>query len=120
MYTGKDRFSGNDRYSGLQGPDRFFRYTCIGHDPPDCVCPFFSSGALRFMRKIIHLKDEFYNRYITKGNLFAPVIDALILNKGRYNLLDSAILEMFEHIRVVSQSLFFISPPIAAARNLNF
>ena len=56
--------------------------------------------ALRFMRKIIHLKDEFYNRYITKGNLFAPVIDALILNKGRYNLLDSAILEMFEHIRV--------------------
>ena len=61
------------------------------------------------MRKIIHLKDEFYNRYITKGNLFAPVIDALILNKGRYNLLDSAILEMFEHIRVVSQ-LFFTSP----------
>ena len=60
------------------------------------------SGALRFMRKIIHLKDEFYNRYITKGNLFAPVIDALVMNKGRYNLLDSAILEMFEHIRVVS------------------
>jgi len=56
--------------------------------------------ALRFMRKIIHLKDEFYNRYITKGNLFAPVIDALVMNKGRYNLLDSAILEMFEHIRV--------------------
>ena len=62
------------------------------------------SGALRFMRKIIHLKDEFYNRYITKGNLFAPVIDALVMNKGRYNLLDSAILEMFEHIRVVSLS----------------
>ena len=26
MYTGNNRFSGNDRYSGLQGPDRFFRY----------------------------------------------------------------------------------------------
>ena len=26
MYTRNDRFSGNDRYSGLQGPDRFFRY----------------------------------------------------------------------------------------------
>ena len=60
------------------------------------------------MRKIIHLKDEFYNRYITKGNLFAPVIDALILNKGRYNLLDSAILEMFEHIRVVRQLFCFL------------
>ena len=59
------------------------------------------------MRKIIHLKDEFYNRYITKGNLFAPVIDALVMNKGRYNLLDSAILEMFEHIRVVSLNHLF-------------
>ena len=25
MYTGNDRFSGNDRHSGLRGPDRFFR-----------------------------------------------------------------------------------------------
>lgn len=61
---------------------------------------FFVAGALRFMRKIINLKDEFYNRYITKGNLFAPVIDAFVMNSGRYNLLDSAILEMFEHIRL--------------------
>ena len=59
-------------------------------------------GALRFMRKIIALKDEFYNRYIIKGNLFAPVIDAFVMNNGRYNLLDSAILEMFEHIKLVS------------------
>ena len=58
--------------------------------------------SLRFMRKIIALKDEFYNRYITKGNLFAPVIDAFIRNNGRYNLLDSAILEMFEFIKLVS------------------
>ena len=56
------------------------------------------------MRKIIALKDEFYNRYIIKGNLFAPVIDAFVMNNGRYNLLDSAILEMFEHIKLVSLS----------------
>lgn len=56
--------------------------------------------ALRFMRKIIALKDDFYNRYIVKGNLFTPVIDAFIRNKGRYNLLDSAILEMFEFIKL--------------------
>ncbi len=54
------------------------------------------------MRKIVALKDEFYNRYIIKGNLFAPVVDALVTNSGRYNLLDSAILEMFEFIKVVS------------------
>ncbi|XP_014255076.1 serine/threonine-protein phosphatase 4 regulatory subunit 3 isoform X2 [Cimex lectularius] len=56
--------------------------------------------ALRFMRKIIALKDDFYNRYIIKGNLFAPVIDAFIRNNGRYNLLDSAVLEMFEFIKL--------------------
>lgn len=55
--------------------------------------------AIRFMRKIIALKDEFYNRYIIKGNLFAPVIKAFISNNGRYNLLDSAVLEMFEFIK---------------------
>ncbi|CAG9837422.1 unnamed protein product [Diabrotica balteata] len=56
--------------------------------------------ALRFMRKLIALKDEFYNRYIIKGNLFAPVVDAFVRNNGRYNLLDSAIIEMFEFIKV--------------------
>ena len=65
-------------------------------------------GALRFMRKIIALKDEFYNRYIIKGNLFAPVIDAFVMNNGRYNLLDSAILEMFEHIKLVSSNWQFV------------
>lgn len=56
--------------------------------------------ALRFMRKIIALKDDFYNRYIIKGNLFAPVVEAFLRNNGRYNLLDSAILEMFEFIKL--------------------
>ncbi|XP_030766526.1 serine/threonine-protein phosphatase 4 regulatory subunit 3 isoform X2 [Sitophilus oryzae] len=56
--------------------------------------------ALRFMRKLVALKDEFYNRYIIKGNLFAPVVDAFIHNNGRYNLLDSAIIEMFEFIKL--------------------
>ena len=60
------------------------------------------------MRKIIALKDEFYNRYIIKGNLFAPVIDAFVMNNGRYNLLDSAILEMFEHIKLVSYTRFLV------------
>ena len=58
------------------------------------------------MRKIVGLKDEFYNRYIIKGNLFAPVIDALVKNNGRYNMMDSAICEMFEHIRSVSFKKF--------------
>ncbi|XP_062535930.1 serine/threonine-protein phosphatase 4 regulatory subunit 3 isoform X2 [Armigeres subalbatus] len=61
---------------------------------------FLVLGALRFLRKIIALKDEFYNRHIVKGNLFAPVVDAFVRNNGRYNLLESAILELFEFIKI--------------------
>ncbi|XP_022174234.1 serine/threonine-protein phosphatase 4 regulatory subunit 3A isoform X1 [Myzus persicae] len=61
---------------------------------------FLVLGALRFMRKIVALKDEFYNRYIMKGCLFGPVIDCLLDNNGRYNLLDSAIIELFEFIKL--------------------
>lgn len=56
------------------------------------------------MRRIIGLKDEYYNRYIIKGNLFEPVINALLDNGTRYNLLNSAIIELFEFIKVVRRS----------------
>jgi hypothetical protein len=54
------------------------------------------------MRKIIGLKDDFYNRYIIKGDLFLPVVEAFIANGKKYNLLNSAMIEMFEYIKVVS------------------
>uniref|UniRef100_A0A673K419 Serine/threonine-protein phosphatase 4 regulatory subunit 3 n=1 Tax=Sinocyclocheilus rhinocerous TaxID=307959 RepID=A0A673K419_9TELE len=56
--------------------------------------------ALRFMRKIIGLKDEFYNRYIMRNFLFEPVVKAFLNNGSRYNLINSAIIEMFEYVRV--------------------
>ncbi|KAI1240394.1 hypothetical protein IHE44_0008814 [Lamprotornis superbus] len=56
--------------------------------------------ALRFMRRIIGLKDELYNRYITLGNLFEPVVNAVLDNRNRCNLLNSALLEMFEFIQM--------------------
>ncbi|XP_006880997.1 PREDICTED: serine/threonine-protein phosphatase 4 regulatory subunit 3B isoform X2 [Elephantulus edwardii] len=68
----------------------------VASNKNNTICP----GALRFMRRIIGLKDEFYNRYITKGNLFEPVINALLDNGTRYNLLNSAVVELFEFIRV--------------------
>ncbi|NXU02144.1 P4R3B phosphatase, partial [Buphagus erythrorhynchus] len=60
---------------------------------------FLALCAVRFMRRIIGLKDEFYNRYITLGNLFEPVVNALLDNRNRSNLLNSALLELFEFIR---------------------
>ena len=64
-------------------------------------CIFFSD-SLRFLRRVVGLKDEFYNRYIVKGQLFDPVIATFKENGQRYNLLNSAIVELFEFIRAVS------------------
>ena len=50
------------------------------------------------------LKEEFYNRYIIKGNLFKPIVNLFLRNGDRYNLLNSALIELFEFIRVVSTS----------------
>ena len=71
------------------------------------LCYLFLLDSLRFLRRIIGLKDEFYNRYIVKGQLFDPVISAFKENGQRYNLLNSAIVELFEFIRVVSVVLLF-------------
>ncbi|XP_054402259.1 serine/threonine-protein phosphatase 4 regulatory subunit 3B isoform X12 [Pongo abelii] len=76
--------------------DKCEKDNMVGSNKNNTICP----GALRFMRRIIGLKDEFYNRYITKGNLFEPVINALLDNGTRYNLLNSAVIELFEFIRV--------------------
>ncbi|KAK3093571.1 hypothetical protein FSP39_017545 [Pinctada imbricata] len=60
---------------------------------------FVALCALRFMRRIIGLKDEFYNRYITKGCLFKPVVMAFLENGNRYNLVNSAMIDLFEFIK---------------------
>lgn len=56
------------------------------------------SAVIRFIRRLVGLKDEFYNRHIITVNLFGPIIDAFLANKGRYNLLDSAVIDLFEFI----------------------
>uniref|UniRef100_A0A8C9P3K6 Protein phosphatase 4 regulatory subunit 3C n=1 Tax=Spermophilus dauricus TaxID=99837 RepID=A0A8C9P3K6_SPEDA len=61
---------------------------------------FLILSAVRFMRRMIGLKDELYNHYIIKGNLFDPVVNAFLINGTRYNMLNSAIIELFEYIRV--------------------
>ncbi len=78
------------------------------------------AGALRLMRKLIAPKDEFYNRYIMRGDLFKPVVDAFLCNGSRYNLLNSAMIEMFEFIRVVSEVSCFVSKINQARTNVLF
>ncbi|XP_024373621.1 uncharacterized protein [Physcomitrium patens] len=56
-------------------------------------------AAVRFIRTCISLKEEFYYRYIVKNNCFEPIISAFVANGNRYNLLNSAVLELIECIR---------------------
>eukprot|EP00794_Sanderia_malayensis_P020324 gene20324-22323_t len=60
---------------------------------------FLVLASLRFCRKIVGVKDEFYNRYIIKGKLFKFIVDAFVKNGRRYNMLNSATIELFEFIR---------------------
>lgn len=56
-------------------------------------------AAIRFFRAFIGMKDDFYNRHFTKRNLFEPIIQVFKENGPKYNLLNSAIIELFEFIR---------------------
>lgn len=56
-------------------------------------------AAVRFLRTIISRNDEHLLRHIVKNNLLKPIIEAFISNGNRYNLLNSAVLELLEYIR---------------------
>ncbi|KAJ5040454.1 uncharacterized protein L3040_006110 [Drepanopeziza brunnea f. sp. 'multigermtubi'] len=55
--------------------------------------------ALKFFRNLIGLQDEFYNQQMTQGMLFEPILDLVLETMPRDNLLNSACLEFFEHIK---------------------
>ncbi|KAM1171480.1 hypothetical protein ACFX2G_022194 [Malus domestica] len=56
-------------------------------------------AAVRFVRTILSRHDEHLVNHIVKNNLLKPIVDAFIYNGNRYNLLNSAVLELFEFIR---------------------
>ncbi|XP_059646798.1 uncharacterized protein LOC132293356 isoform X2 [Cornus florida] len=91
---------------------------CILHDPYRIKCNFLSNNvidkvlfltqrrerylvvaAVRFVRTLISRNDEHLMNHIVKNNLLKPIVDALVDNGNRYNLLNSAVLELFEYIR---------------------
>ncbi|KAH1096568.1 hypothetical protein J1N35_013489 [Gossypium stocksii] len=56
-------------------------------------------AAVRFIRTILSRRDEHLVNHFVKKNLLKPVIDAFVANGNRYNVLNSAVLELFEYIR---------------------
>ncbi|KAL6193670.1 hypothetical protein ACLB2K_034754 [Fragaria x ananassa] len=56
-------------------------------------------AAVRFVRTILSRHDEHLISHIVRNNLLKPIVDAFVGNGNRYNLLNSAVLELFEYIR---------------------
>ncbi|KAK1437623.1 hypothetical protein QVD17_03421 [Tagetes erecta] len=64
--------------------------------------PFVSAivvAAVRFIRILISHNDEHLANYIAKNNVLRSIVDTFISNGNCYNLLNSTVLELFEHIR---------------------
>jgi protein phosphatase-4 regulatory subunit 3 len=58
-----------------------------------------AAAALRFLRVCLALRDDFFARAVAKGRLLEPLLAAFLANGPRYNLLNSAALELFDFLR---------------------
>ncbi|CAK9318476.1 unnamed protein product [Citrullus colocynthis] len=56
-------------------------------------------AAVRFIRTVLSRHDEHLINYFVKNGTIKPIIDAFVANGSRYNLLNSAVLELLEFIR---------------------
>uniref|UniRef100_A0A0A0KHY4 Uncharacterized protein n=1 Tax=Cucumis sativus TaxID=3659 RepID=A0A0A0KHY4_CUCSA len=56
-------------------------------------------AAIRFVRTILSRHDDDLTSHFIKNNLLKPIIDVFVANGNRYNLLNSAVLDLFEYIR---------------------
>ncbi|POR31452.1 Uncharacterized protein TPAR_08335 [Tolypocladium paradoxum] len=85
---------------------RFSRYFVLNNNIAKRVCQLLKSPekylrlvCIRFIRHLIGLQDEFYNKHLTEKDALCPVLDVLIETLPRDNLLSSASLELFEFIK---------------------
>uniref|UniRef100_A0A2P2MU23 Serine/threonine-protein phosphatase 4 regulatory subunit 3 isoform X1 n=1 Tax=Rhizophora mucronata TaxID=61149 RepID=A0A2P2MU23_RHIMU len=56
-------------------------------------------AAVRFVRAILFRHDEHLLNHFVTNNLLKPIVDAFVSNGNRYNLLNSAVLDLLEYIR---------------------
>lgn len=55
--------------------------------------------AIRFLRQLLNLQDEFYIKQLSEKKVIEPILDVLLATMPRDNLLSSACLEFFEFIK---------------------
>ncbi|XP_019462469.1 PREDICTED: serine/threonine-protein phosphatase 4 regulatory subunit 3-like isoform X2 [Lupinus angustifolius] len=55
--------------------------------------------AVRFVRTILAHHDEHVINYFVQNNVLKPIVDVFVADGSHYNLLNSAVLELFEFLR---------------------
>ncbi|KAI1877312.1 hypothetical protein JX265_003320, partial [Neoarthrinium moseri] len=60
---------------------------------------FLKLVAIRFLRQVLALPDEQWVQHVVKQNVIGSILDVLIGSMPRDNLVTSACLEVFEHIK---------------------
>ncbi|KAI1176624.1 DUF625-domain-containing protein [Nemania sp. FL0916] len=60
---------------------------------------FLKLVAVRFLRQLVGSQDDFYIKHLCEKRVIEPVLDLLIKTMPRDNLISSACLELFEHIK---------------------
>jgi len=55
--------------------------------------------AVKYFRTCVGLQDDFYFQQVRDNRIFGPILDIVIENGPRDNLLNSACLEIFEYVR---------------------
>ncbi|KAI0447710.1 component of IIS longevity pathway SMK-1-domain-containing protein [Xylaria telfairii] len=60
---------------------------------------FLKLVAVRFLRQLVGSQDEFYIKHLAEKKVIEPVLDLLIQTMPRDNLISSACLELFEHVK---------------------
>ena len=78
----------------LLQPSTLHRITLLLHSPNNCI----KCAVVRLFRTIVEQRDEFYNRFLVRSDLMKGIMRVWRRNGGKYNLLDSVVLEMLEFI----------------------
>jgi hypothetical protein len=56
-------------------------------------------AAVRFVRRLISLENGIaFQKHVVTKNLFEPIVDIFLANGDKYNLLNSAIIELMDYI----------------------
>ncbi|KAF1744035.1 hypothetical protein MXB_1747 [Myxobolus squamalis] len=79
---------------------------------------FLAHGAIRVLRRTLSNSDEFYSRYLSRELILDSVFDVLVDHRKNYDVVHSAIIELFEFLRISNNRALCVE--LVERRRLDF